>query len=423
MKLGARPIFVSQMKPQTFSSVKQGNLSIIQLIVCLGFLLRVGGNIEFGMTSKFELDKFAIAEKTEEQFEKCCKDDLLLIAGFYNIAVPRSALKREIKEALHTELVKQKVLPGATVVTSVATTASSDDLEAAEAEFKSEDAARMDPVNPSPKDPLLAIRLKELEVELCRQQYPNQLLQVRAVELEMQRDIRLKELELELKTGRARRSPSPMSRGNTPVQTPVSPSSPLPAASRSAPVSSSEFDISKQISVVPSFRESEVDTDFTVFERIATTLQWPKNIWPLLLQCKLLEKAQEVCSALMLEQSLDYDVIKAAVLRAYELVPEAYCQKFRRHVKIPNQTFVEFAREKTTLFEKWCNASKVTTFEQLKELILVEEFKNCISEKIVYLNEQKVSSLADAAVFADEFVLTHKCHKQRQKQQVSETTE
>ncbi len=58
-------------------------------------------------------------------------------------------------------------------------------------------------------------------------------------------------------------------------------------------------------------------------------------------------------------------------------------------MKIPSQTFVEFAREKTTLFEKWCAASKITKFEQLKELILVEEFNNCISEKIaVYLHEQ-----------------------------------
>ncbi len=39
----------------------------------------------------------------------------------------------------------------------------------------------------------------------------------------------------------------------------------------------------------------------------------------------------------------------------------------------------------------------------------MEEFKNCVSENIVvYLNEQKVSSLSQAAVFADEFVLTHK---------------
>jgi len=86
--------------------------------------------------------------------------------------------------------------------------------------------------------------------------------------------------------------------------------------------------------------------------------------------------------------------MKNAVLRAYELVPEAYRQKFRSLVKTPRQTFVEFA-------------NKVDTFEQLKELILLEEFKNCLAEKIVvYLNEQKVSSLSDAAVFSDEFVLT-----------------
>ncbi len=76
-------------------------------------------------------------------------------------------LKREIKETLHKELMKQKVFPGATVVKGVASTASSDDLEAAEAESESEDAARMYPVNPLPKDPLLAVRLKELDVELC----------------------------------------------------------------------------------------------------------------------------------------------------------------------------------------------------------------------------------------------------------------
>lgn len=125
------------------------------------------------------------------------------------------------------------------------------------------------------------------------------------------------------------------------------------------------------------------------------------------MQCKLVGKAQEVCSALTLEQSLDYDVMKNAVLRAYELVPEAYRQKFRSHVKTSSQTFVEFARDKANLFEKWCAANKVVTFEQLKELILLEEFKNCLPEKIVvYLNEQKVSSLSEAAVFSDEFVLT-----------------
>jgi len=302
-------------------------------------------------------------------------------------------------------------LPGVeSEVTGVASPAPSVNLDAVEAEFKFDDGARIDPVNPpAPKDQLLAIRLKELEVELSQQQYQSQLLHVRAVELETKRDIRLKELELELNLEQARHPPADL-RGNTAVLSPADASSLLSSASHTVPVSH-EFDVSRQISLVPIFRESEVDTYFTVFERIAATLKWPRNIWPLLLQCKLVGKAQEVCSALTLEQSLDYGAVKSAVLRAYELVPEAYQQKFRKHVKTPSQTFVEFAREKTTLFEKWCTACKVTTFDQLKELILMEEFKNCISEKIVvYLNEQKVLSLSEAAVFADEFVLTHKVY-------------
>ncbi len=44
-------------------------------------------------------------------------------------------------------------------------------------------------------------------------------------------------------------------------------------------------------------------------------------------------KALEVFSALSVEDSLNYDTVKLAILRACELVPEAYRQKFRGHKK------------------------------------------------------------------------------------------
>ncbi len=47
-------------------------------------------------------------------------------------------------------------------------------------------------------------------------------------------------------------------------------------------------------------------------------------------------------------------------------------------MKTPSQTFVEFVRDKANLFDKWCAANKEDTFEQLKELILLEEFKGVI---------------------------------------------
>ncbi len=69
-------------------------------------------------------------------------------------------------------------------------------------------------------------------------------------------------------------------------------------------------------------------------------------MWALLLQCNLEGKAQEVCSSLPFEQSLDYDIVKTAMLRTYDLLPEAYRQKFWDYVKSSKQTFIEFARER-----------------------------------------------------------------------------
>jgi hypothetical protein len=152
-----------------------------------------------------------------------------------------------------------------------------------------------------------------------------------------------------------------------------------------------------------------VERYFPHFECVATTFEWPKAAWTLLLQCVLTGKAQEVYSSLALDQCADYEIVKAAILRAYELVPEAYRQRFRGSRRVDKQTFVEFAREKEILFNRWCASQKAETKEQLRELVLLEEFKNCVPEAVAtYLSEQRVARIGDAAVLADEYVLAHK---------------
>ena len=80
---------------------------------------------------------------------------------------------------------------------------------------------------------------------------------------------------------------------------------------------------------MPTFSEIEVDKYFLHFEKVACSLKWPEESWTLLLQSTLVGKVQETYSALSIEESCRYEVVKAAVLKAYELVPEAYRQKFR----------------------------------------------------------------------------------------------
>ena len=92
------------------------------------------------------------------------------------------------------------------------------------------------------------------------------------------------------------------------------------------------------------------------------------------------------------------------------MVPEAYRQKFRNYRKRDEQTHVEFAREKEMLFEKWLTSKEVNkNFERMRQLILIEEFKQCIHSDIkTYLDEHKVSSLVEASTMADDYALTHK---------------
>ena len=82
-------------------------------------------------------------------------------------------------------------------------------------------------------------------------------------------------------------------------------------------------------------------------------------------------------SALSVDDSGQYEIVKNAILKAYELVPEAYRQKFRGTTKGYNQTHVELARQKETLFDRWCTSKEISeNFENLRQLILVEEFQN-----------------------------------------------
>ena len=130
----------------------------------------------------------------------------------------------------------------------------------------------------------------------------------------------------------------------------------------------------------------------------------------MLLQSVLLGKAREIYTQLSVEQASDYDTVKELILKGYELVPEAYRQKFRICEKEGSQTYVEFARIKEQLFDRWCNSLKVDKcYEKLRQLVLVEEFKRCVHSDVrTFINEQKAETLANAARLADDYSLTHK---------------
>ena len=182
-----------------------------------------------------------------------------------------------------------------------------------------------------------------------------------------------------------------------------------------------KFDVTKHIRLVPHFSEDDVDKYFIMFEKVAKSLTWPKDQWVLLLQSVLKGKAQETYSALSVSDCDSYDTVKQVILKSYELVPEAYRQRFRNLKKSEGQTFVEYARDKEVLFDRWCASREVVEdFENLKQLIIVEEFKRCIHNDIrTHLDESNVTDLRAAAIKADDYALTHKSNLNQSKHNVS----
>jgi hypothetical protein len=98
--------------------------------------------------------------------------------------------------------------------------------------------------------------------------------------------------------------------------------------------SKSEFDVTKNIRLVPKFQKKDVDKYFAHFEKIAENLKWPRGLYyckvhlltrgllSLVLQSAFIDTAMEVYSALSPRPSTDYDTIKENVFKAYKLVSD-----------------------------------------------------------------------------------------------------
>ena len=325
----------------------------------------------------FKLSDFT-ASPSQELLDLAKKSDLLDIADHYGLPnVKKTMLKHEIKNILIQFFVDEEIFDSSATSQILVTQT---DLQLRELEIKRqveieklrleheerlrrereerEDRIRLETLEREDRllrekleHEKLRLEMEEREKEKQREMEREKLEQQERIEIEKEKlhfELKMKELELE---GKSKSKPLPLDSGKS-------------------------FDVTKHIRLVPPFQEKEVDKYFLHFEKVAENLKWPREHWTLLLQSVVIGKTREIYTQLSLEQSSDYDKVKELILKAYELVPEAYRQKFRDCRKEPNQTHVEFARTKEQLFDRWCSSKKVgSDHEKLRQLMLVEEFK------------------------------------------------
>lgn len=181
----------------------------------------------------------------------------------------------------------------------------------------------------------------------------------------------------------------------------------LPGGAGDSP--SLKFEFGVALKLVPAFDEDEVDDYFVSFEKTAEQMEWPTNKWAILAQSKFIGRARSVYAALDKEDSADYPTIKAVVLSAYELTPDAYRLKFRKLKREGGQTYVEYARRQEKSFDTWFRSLKLEKdYKNLREVLLMEQFKrNLPMDVLDFLNEKNFTKFSTAAMKADEFEVTH----------------
>ena len=131
------------------------------------------------------------------------------------------------------------------------------------------------------------------------------------------------------------------------------------------------------IQLSQTIRLRELDEYFTLFERVAEMARGVQAI--VASDCVGWESSKCVCIFICCS---NYKTVKEAILRAYELVPEAYRQQFGKLRKSESQTHVEFAREQQILFECWCKSQDIVYCFYIK----------CIQE-VHYINSSMQPSL------------------------------
>lgn len=163
--------------------------------------------------------------------------------------------------------------------------------------------------------------------------------------------------------------------------------------------------------ILPKYVEGEdIDVFLRSFERLATLHKWQKAEWALRLIPQLTGKALDTYARLGEVEANDYDVIKNAILKRYNLTASTYKDKFRGCKQFSSETFREFSSRATNYFDHWCQMEKVNkNHDNLVDVLMREQLTNSSSRDLqIWLKERQPKSVEEMIELAEAYQNAHK---------------
>ena len=158
---------------------------------------------------------------------------------------------------------------------------------------------------------------------------------------------------------------------------------------------------------IPAFNEGkdEMDSYLLRFERYATAQKWEPDTWATGLSALLQGKALDVYALMPKEDALNYDKLKVALLKRYELTEEGFKRKYKKCRPENGETFQQFTTRMKSYFTRWIDMASIEkSYEGLQDLILREQLTFiCNRDLELFLREREPKSLEQASKLADQY--------------------
>ena len=123
------------------------------------------------------------------------------------------------------------------------------------------------------------------------------------------------------------------------------------------------------------------------FERYATTSGWDRDDLAVSLGVLLTGRALEVYSRLPADAAADYDLLKEALLKRYNLSEDGYRQRLRQARAEKGENPEQFAERLKNYVHRWVELTKVEkSYAGVCDLIVKDQFMSvCPKDVVVHL--------------------------------------
>ena len=158
---------------------------------------------------------------------------------------------------------------------------------------------------------------------------------------------------------------------------------------------------------LPYFEETKdkMDSYLSRFKKYAVANKWDRSIWAAYLSALLKGWALEVYDRLSVADANDYEKLKDALLKNFDMTERGFRKKFRNDRPERSETFIQFGSRLRSYLDKWINMAKIeNTLEAICDFMARDQFlESCSRELYVHLKPKTFKNLDEMAKEADLF--------------------